>query len=440
MPSNIIPSNIIPSVAIPITPGNITTTIPSVATTITPNNITPTMPDNRRNNNITQPRQKRVFDDNVMEKPPNLSYPVTTNYTEDMIEYTRHNIHRTISLLSLNENPNFQSPPDILMNLFDSYDSSFFQKALKQIMITKNITLNIEYSEKMTKTGGHCEKNGCIYTIRISAPVIMNTFRNGERAHPANGSQCYDRLECLMNIFEHELIHFVIGITHGHVKKDPIYGSHGLFFQQLAMAYFGHTEFTHSLNSGLEVDGKREDFQVGNYVTYKSKTGALVTSVITQINRKTAGLGNITAPFQILRHATPDEINNMISSGNNSTNTNINNTTTNNFRLGDIVSFNTKNGIITDRISKINIKTYSIGNYNVPMNTTRTATDQERATFLANPSIAAYTRDNFRVGQNVQFTNSKTNQKITGVISKLNPSKAVVGTYNVPYSMLRPII
>lgn len=46
------------------------------------------------------------------------------------------------------------------------------------------------------------------------------------------------------------------------------------------------------------------------------------------------------------------------------------------------------------------------------------------------------TKADFHVGQTIQFRYSKTGQIVTGIIEKLNPTRAVVGQYTVPYAML----
>ena len=195
------------------------------------------------------------------EHPPNLSYPVTSTYTLPYIAFLRETIHDAIATNYLNGNPNFdQITTNFLQKMFQMYDRMFFGDKLDQIMKQKNTQLTVEFSDRLTKTGGKCSNNGCHYTIKLSQPIITGTFRKGEKLHMANGLECYNRLECLMNIFEHELIHFVIGITHGHIEKDAVYGSHGEYFKQLVKVYFGHTAYKHALLLNIETPGKREDW------------------------------------------------------------------------------------------------------------------------------------------------------------------------------------
>ena len=422
------------------------TTQPRVAQPVTRTPVTPTI-------QTTQIIQPQV----VAETPPNLSYPVRSNYSLDYIASLRKIIHDTISNHylglqpgtpegSLGNNSNFETMPQILEQLFALYDQLFFRNQLTEIINKDKIQLNLGYSDKLTRTGGYCDRKGCVYSIRLSQPIMLGTFRKGEKSHSANGLQCYNRLACLMNVFEHELVHFVVEITHGHVKRDTIYKSHGLYFQQLVQAYFGHTEFKHALTRNIEKPGKKEDFNIGDTVSYESKTGEIITGVIVKLNPTRAVVGTVSVPYTILRQATQEEIddNTMNMLGEKVATLTIGQRIPGayNFHVGDIVSYTNKGQITnTGRISKINPKNIVIGQYKVPHQLVRAATEDERNRFLFSPEAQLpkeKTKIDFYLGQTVQFKDSKTGQTIIGTIQKLNPTRAVVGTYTVPYTMLTP--
>lgn len=387
------------------------------------------------------------------EHPPNITYPVTSNYTSAYIMYLRQIIHTAMTETYLGKNANFEAPPNILQELFRMYDEVFFGKGLSAQTQSNNIRLTLTYSDRMTKTGGCCSVTGCSYEIRLSQHVILNTFRKGENFHISNGLQCYDRLDCLMNVFEHELIHFIIGINGksgkpGHIKGDPIYKSHGIYFRQLMKAYFGHTECVHNLTEDGEANtGKIEHFHIGQYVTYTSKKDEPIVAKIDKLNPKRAVIGNMTVPYEMLRVATEEEVRlhydpaviklkgkykDEIDAF----------ATKKNFMVGDIVSYPSKErGIVTDRISRINPKTYLIGKYKVSHAVVRIPTAEEKALFLKSPAanVVLKTRDDFYMGQNVKFTCSKTRELITGQVVKLNPTRAIIAGYSVPYHMLFPV-
>ncbi len=396
------------------------------------------------------------------ERPPNLSYPVTSNYTSAYIQYLRQTIHDALA-----DHTNFEQPPDILPKLFTMYDRMFFGDQIQKIMAQKNVQINFIYNDRLVKKSGYCIKESCRYTINFSIAVLLQTFRNGEEFHISSGIKCYDRLECLMNVFEHELIHFIIQIVHGHVKGDPIYKSHGEFFIQLARAYFGHTSFKHSLNQDGNKVGSRENFKLNDFVTYdSSKRGMTITGKITKLNPKTAQVGEYRVPYPMLRLATSSEISNMASSelraqdyieASESMGFPLSEEDRNLFyhlegmetqlsqrisyqpKLGDIVSFDAKGTVITGRVDKINTKTVRVANWRVAPSHLRLATDAERINFLSKPVVRENTREDFHIGQVVQFTSKRTGQVVTGPITKLNPARATINDYTVPYAMLRVV-
>lgn len=385
------------------------------------------------------------------EIPPNLTYPVTSKYTVQHIEYTRHLIHDSVTATHLGNNPNFEVPPEILQYLFEMYDNLFFGSKLSTHMKEHKIHLTFSYSTKMTRIAGYCKIKDQSYEIKLSQPIMSNTFRNGENMHMSNGLKCYDRLDCLMNVFEHELIHFVIGIINckdgksGHIKGDPIYKSHGVYFQQLMKAYFGHTEFTHRLHEdGNKHMGKRNDFVLGQYVTYKSKDGSKVFGKIDKLNPKRAVVGNMSVPYEILMPASEYHMNETPSPTQTQYTQPPNHGTggqgpCNKFKVGDIITYTHETvGTVTARITQVNPKTYYLGRTVISRGMARIPTPEEETRFLQTPSanIREKTRNDFHVGQIVSFTHSKTGEVITGPILKLNPSRAQLTNHTVPYCML----
>lgn len=66
----------------------------------------------------------------------------------------------------------------------------------------------------------------------------------------------------------------------------------------------------------------------------------------------------------------------------------------------------------------------------------RLCSDSERNRFLATPVKRKNTREDFHIGQVVQFKSVNPGQVVTDPITKLNPTRAI-NSYSVPYAMLR---
>jgi hypothetical protein len=114
------------------------------------------------------------------------------------------------------------------------------------------------------------------------------------------------------------------------------------------------------------------------------------------------------------------------------------------YQVGDIITYMGKGGMITGRIRKINPKTYDIGEYRVARDAVRPAFEHEIQKFLNDPKnrVPDNGRADFYIGQTVQFTQTRTKQVETGVITKLNQERANVlvdgRNIQVPYIMLTP--
>lgn len=152
--------------------------------------------------------------------------------------------------------------------LFAKYDSLFFEGNLSKGYENR---LRFKLSKRMTRSGGKCSYNYAYktYTIAISAILIFNTFREERREILVNGIICRDRLEALMRIFEHELIHL---IEHDLFGKSSCSGQR---FKELSYGIFRHTDVTHRLVTIDEAARQNFDLHVGSKVFFQVENRVL---------------------------------------------------------------------------------------------------------------------------------------------------------------------
>ena len=114
--------------------------------------------------------------------------------------------------------------------------------------------MNFKVSAKLTSSAGICKhkyitkKNKDIYKISISSPILYSLFNKNEKSSKINGLQCYNRLECYISIFEHELTHLIIMIFCP--KLGSTKGGHTETFIKIVHNLCGHTECKHMLLCG----------------------------------------------------------------------------------------------------------------------------------------------------------------------------------------------
>lgn len=135
-----------------------------------------------------------------------------------------------------------------LDEIYRQYDNIYFSTSISKYIIDNNINLEIKTSSRMKLTAGKVIKKSPIkYDIVISSYIMKNIFNNNEKSLYA-GSVCYNRLDCLMRIFEHEFVHFLLFIFN---SEDHNKNAHGKDFKKLLKNLFNHESITtHNLLDG----------------------------------------------------------------------------------------------------------------------------------------------------------------------------------------------
>ncbi len=163
---------------------------------------------------------------------------------------------------------NFQvvSNDDIKL-IFQLYDTYFFDNYFKENKVIDKMAF--DFSKKMTSAGGKLmyykitNQNPIQFRMRISAYLIFNSFKDDAKTTiNLVGYETKNRLEALMHVIEHEIIHLIefLAFNDSSCKKDN--------FKKLANQIFGHTAFTHQLLTGKMEALKEYNLRVGDWVTF----------------------------------------------------------------------------------------------------------------------------------------------------------------------------
>jgi hypothetical protein len=161
-----------------------------------------------------------------------------------------------------------------------------------------NMALNFKTSGRLKSTAGMCKykykyKGGKIkyyYTIEISSPIVYSMFNKGEKSLKINGLSCKNRLECYINLFEHELTHLIIFLFCPEMGEGM--GGHTRVFRDIVHNLFGHTEYKHYLLEGdLEEMEKRIEetkinVEIGDYITSKKIGAKIYKGTVVKVNPK----------------------------------------------------------------------------------------------------------------------------------------------------------
>ncbi len=185
------------------------------------------------------------------------------------------------------QTPNFVRCGDSdLRILFDDYDNHFFDAQLRPALETLNAwPIDLHFSGRLRSTGGRTTRSTCrksrhvTYSIQVSSNVLSTNFRTPEETATVNGLICTDRVDAMMRVMEHEMLHLAEFLAFNDSTCT------GRRFQHAAMRMFGHTEHTHAMVSKRIKTLRSTEFRTGNRVRF-SFEGKKLTGVINRINAR----------------------------------------------------------------------------------------------------------------------------------------------------------
>jgi hypothetical protein len=128
--------------------------------------------------------------------------------------------------------------------LLKAYDESFFGGLLRNAVGAEAIRFRL--SSRMTSAGGRTtrfrSRDGQIrFEIAIACGMLFQGFGNNDRETTVCGLRCDNRLQAMLRIFEHELLHLIEYLCWADSNCA------GPRFQDIASRHFLHRAHTHEL-------------------------------------------------------------------------------------------------------------------------------------------------------------------------------------------------
>lgn len=117
------------------------------------------------------------------------------------------------------------------------------------------------------------------YEIAISARLLLNSFQDNDRPIHVSGQLCSDRLDAMMRIMEHELVHLIEMLTFGESSCKRTR------FLTIADRLFGHTHASHRLITPCERAAVEHKLQPGDEVEF-SFQGQTLRGRLNRINSR----------------------------------------------------------------------------------------------------------------------------------------------------------
>jgi hypothetical protein len=181
--------------------------------------------------------------------------------------------------------PNFTKihPADLEM-LFAEYDDAFFGRQVKESLGTT--PLHFGLSKRMTSAGGKTtsytdRRSGSRrYEISVSTTILFGCFHDDDhRPITASGLVCRDRLDALLRIMEHELVHLI------EVLLWDRSGCSQARFHSITRRLFGHTENKHQLITPRERAIVKFGIKPGMLVRFRFD-GVEHTGIVNRISKR----------------------------------------------------------------------------------------------------------------------------------------------------------
>ena len=185
----------------------------------------------------------------------NIRY-ITTKLDEKIDEY----INNLIDNKTIKENhikiknelkmnlDKFKLSKAIVTKLFLIFDKIYFKNLIQDKLHNNNINLSFGISNKYKNVAGMCIYHRNNMEIIFSNYIITKIYDSKFKSIAINGLLCYDIVDVMINLMEHEITHLILFIYDRY--KDDVKSGHNSQFKDIVYNMYGHTKITHDLLTG----------------------------------------------------------------------------------------------------------------------------------------------------------------------------------------------
>ena len=172
--------------------------------------------------------------------------------------------------------------------IFDNYDRLFFDCACREHLKRIGLPLTFRLSSRMTRAGGKTTRHEVIsgrksvatsFEIAVSTTLLFETFREGQPKARVAGLPCDNRLQAMMRIVEHEIIHLIEML----VWWDS--NCFGPRFKRISNRIFEHRESNHQLITPDERARDEFGIRAGDLVAFQHE-GKTFSGYVNRITRR----------------------------------------------------------------------------------------------------------------------------------------------------------
>lgn len=226
-------------------------------------------------------------------------YFLKNKYSNKEIALKKKNIYNALVQifkddLNINKLKNSQ-----IRDMLIIYDNIFLFDNFYKYLEDSDIILNfvIDTDTENNNLGSTMYITPKLYKIILYQKEINKLIKSDY--NKIGGIKCYNKIQCLMNIFEHELIHVIIYIF---CPSKEVGDGHGEVFQTILKNIFGHNHsYFSNLTEILNMSQKEIDNKV-NLIKKKIKLGNIVESYTVKNKKKEGEVINIEENYVIIKN------------------------------------------------------------------------------------------------------------------------------------------
>ena len=168
----------------------------------------------------------------------------------------------------------------IVKRLFMIFDKLYFKNLIQEKLYDNDIDIDFGISNKFKNLAGYCKYTRNKVEIVFSNYIMQKIYDDKFTSIEINGLLCYDIVEVLINLMEHEITHLLLFIYN--MYKDDVKSGHNSQFKDLVYNMYRHTKITHDLLTG-DVEQYKEhqenaskELKIGMTIQCKKESGIVI--------------------------------------------------------------------------------------------------------------------------------------------------------------------
>lgn len=215
--------------------------------------------------------------DNLLQKVESLE--LSPDEVGNRIEAIRSTILTESKCIT---SPDFTSiSPSDLRHIFKLYDREFFSGDIANALGSTRV--DFELSGRLTRSAGktaYYRSPTQRFLIGVSTTLLFGCFTDEDhRSIVCSGIVCRDRLDALLRVMEHELVHLIEFVLWGTSSCSRER------FHSITLRTFAHTENVHSMITPVEKARQQLGIAPGVQVKFTME-GRILTGLVNRVTKR----------------------------------------------------------------------------------------------------------------------------------------------------------